>query len=98
MLGSTCIYRFWTYLFELLHTVSFQIFHSLFVSFSKIAGRFMISGKKLLNDKSLELNVALSQKKNKVVCSAETCRANPGEVLMDTNSLAKIKNIIPNTL
>ena len=37
-------------------------------------------------------------KKNKVVRSAETCQANPGEVLMDSNSLAKIKNIIPNTL
>ena len=58
----------------------------------------MISGKKLLNDESLKLNIAYSQKNCKYICSAETCQANPGEVSTDSNSLGKIKNIVLNTL
>ena len=52
----------------------------------------------MLNDKSLELIVVYSRKKCKYVRSAETRRANPGEVLTDSNFLGKIKNIILNTL
>ena len=52
----------------------------------------------MLNDESLELNIAYSQKNCKYVHSAETCQANPGEVSTDSNSLGKIKNIVLNTL